>query len=47
MIQAATTLSREVGKKAACEALEVSRATYFRHLNQVNQRSVDRNRRWR
>jgi len=35
MIQAATTLSREVGKKAACEALEVSRATYYRHLNPV------------
>jgi len=33
MIQAATTLSRDVGKKAACEALEVSRATFYRHLS--------------
>ena len=33
MIQAAATLSRDVGKKAACEAMEVSRAAFYRHLN--------------
>jgi putative transposase len=33
MIQAATILSRDVGKKAACEALEVPRATFYRHMN--------------
>lgn len=33
MIQAAATLSRDVGKKAACEALEVPRATFYRHMN--------------
>ena len=33
MIQAAATLSRDVGKKAACEAMEVSRATFYRHLS--------------
>lgn len=32
MIQAADTLSHDVGKKAACEALEVSRATLYRRL---------------
>ena len=35
MIQAATILSREVGKKPACDALEVSRATFYRYLNPV------------
>ncbi len=35
MIQAARILSRDVGKKPACEALEVSRATFYRHLNPV------------
>ena len=33
MIQAATILSCDVGKKAACEALSVSRATFYRQLN--------------
>ncbi|MDZ7582740.1 MAG: hypothetical protein U5R30_19695 [Deltaproteobacteria bacterium] len=33
MIQAVKPLSDDVGKKAACEALEVSRATFYRHLN--------------
>lgn len=33
MIQAANTLSRDVGKKAACLALKVPRATFYRHLN--------------
>ncbi|MGA6925163.1 MAG: IS3 family transposase [Desulfosarcina sp.] len=33
MIQATDTLSGEVGKRAACEALEVPRATFYRHLN--------------
>jgi len=33
MIQAAEILSRDVGKKPACEAFNVSRATYYRHLN--------------
>jgi len=32
MIQAATTLSCNVGKKAACEALALSRATFYRQL---------------
>ena len=35
MIQAANTLSCEVGKRAACEAMEVPRATFYRHLNPV------------
>ena len=35
MIQAATILSHDVGKKPACEALEVPRATFYRHLNPV------------
>ena len=35
MIQAAATLSRDVGKKAACQAMEVSRASFYRHLNPV------------
>ena len=33
MIQAAATLSCEIGKKAACEALAVPRATFYRHHN--------------
>jgi predicted DNA-binding protein (UPF0251 family) len=40
MIQAAATLSRDVGKKAACEAMEVSRATFYRHLSQHFQGST-------
>lgn len=32
MIQAANILSCDVGKKAACEALKVSRATFYRQL---------------
>jgi putative transposase len=35
MIQAATILSHEVGKKPACEALEISRATFYRYHNPV------------
>ena len=35
MIQAAATLSRDVGKKAACQAMEVFRASFYRHLNPV------------
>ena len=41
MIQAATILSRDVGKKAACEALEVPRATYYRHQD-PNKHKADR-----
>ena len=33
MIQASATLSCEIGKKAACEALAVPRATFYRHNN--------------
>ena len=33
MIHAAATLSCEIGKKAACEALAVPRATFYRHHN--------------
>jgi putative transposase len=33
MIQAAATLSCEIGKKGACEALAVPRATFYRHHN--------------
>jgi putative transposase len=33
MIQAAATLSRDVGKKAACEAMEVCRDRFYRHLS--------------
>ena len=43
MIQAATILSHDVGKKPACEALDVSRATFYRHLNPAtpqNRRSM-------
>ena len=35
MIQAAATLSCEIGKKAACEALAVPRATFYRHHHPV------------
>jgi transposase-like protein len=35
MIQSATILSHDVGKKPACEALDLSRATFYRHLNPV------------
>jgi len=42
MIQAATTLSHDVGKKGACEALEVSRATFYRRLNPGPQPQVTR-----
>jgi putative transposase len=41
MIHAATILSRDVGKKAACDALEVPRATYYRHQN-PNEHKADR-----
>lgn len=37
MIQAATTLSADIGKKAACEAFEVPRATFYRRLNPAPQ----------
>ncbi len=33
MIQTVHTLSHDVGKKAACEALKFSRATFYRHLH--------------
>ena len=33
MIEAAATLSLDVGRKPACEALDVSRATFYRHVN--------------
>ena len=33
MIGAAASLSLDVGKKAACKALKVPRASYYRHLN--------------
>ena len=42
MIQAAATLSRDVGKKAACEAMEVSRATFYRHLSPATKPQVSR-----
>ena len=42
MIQAAATLSRDVGKKAACEAMEVSRATFYRHLSPATRPQVSR-----
>jgi hypothetical protein len=29
----AYVLSQDVGKKAACEALAVARATYYRHMS--------------
>jgi putative transposase len=32
MMEAAVTLSRDVGKKPACEALDVSRATFYRYI---------------
>ena len=32
-MQAAITLSCEVGKKPACEALAVPRATFYRHID--------------
>ena len=33
MMGAAASLSLDVGKKAACKALKVPRASYYRHLN--------------
>lgn len=42
MIQAADTLSHDVGKKAACAALEVSRATFYRRSNPEPRARVDR-----
>jgi putative transposase len=43
MIQAADTLGHDVGKKAACEALELSRATFYRRSKPpVPQTQVDR-----
>jgi transcriptional regulator of acetoin/glycerol metabolism len=47
MMQAAHTLSKDVGKKAACEAFDVPRATFYRQLKQLNRRPVDWNHRWR
>jgi len=32
-MQAATTLSCDVGKKPACEAMSLSRATFYRHID--------------
>jgi len=32
-MRAASTLSQDVGKKAACQALAVSRATFYRHMS--------------
>lgn len=32
-MSAACTLSQAVGKKAACEALAVPRATFYRHMS--------------
>ena len=29
---AAVTLSQDIGKKPACEALDVSRATFYRYI---------------
>jgi hypothetical protein len=31
-MSAATALSHEVGKKPACDALEMPRATFYRHI---------------
>ncbi len=42
MIQAAATLSRDVGKKAACEAMQVSRATFYRQLGPTTKPQVSR-----
>jgi putative transposase len=42
MIQAASTLSQDVGKKAACDALEVSRATFYRQQNPAPKPHVKR-----
>lgn len=39
MIQAAAILSRDVGKKPACEALDVSRATFYRHMKPAKPKS--------
>jgi putative transposase len=36
-MNAASTLSQDVGKKAACEALTVSRATFYRHMSPESQ----------
>ena len=36
-MSAAYALSHDVGKKAACEALTVPRATFYRHMSPVPQ----------
>ncbi len=42
MMQAAATLSRDVGKKTACQVLDVSRATFYRHHNPAPKPHVKR-----
>ena len=42
MIKAAHSLSNDIGKKAACEALHVSRATFYRYLNPEAKRNPQR-----
>lgn len=39
-MNAASELSQEVGKKAACEALGVPRATYYRHVSNKSSKGV-------
>ena len=37
MIEAAVTLSRDVGRKPACEGLDVPRATFYRHIKPAHE----------
>ena len=39
-MKAASELGQEVGKKAACEALGVPRATYYRHVSNKSSKGV-------
>ena len=41
-MNAATELSREIGKKRACESLGVPRATYYRYISPKPTKDVTR-----
>ena len=42
MIQAAATLSRDVGKRAACQTMGLCRASFYRHYSPAARPQVDR-----
>jgi putative transposase len=43
-MNAATELSQDVGKRPACEALDVARATFYRHLDQEQNPRLEKTR---